>query len=721
MKKMWVKSLGIVLTAALLAGSVGAGVYAAGNKGTESAIETESEESTEPDTSSLDKLVEDVKDASVSDLIRKVEEDGKISKDETVYVIAGADGKASRIIVSDWIKNPENSDTVSDKTELSDAEITKGNATYTMDKDNMRVWTTDGEDVYYQGTSDKELPVTLKVTYTLDGKEVTAEELAGKSGHVVIRFDYENNQYENVEIDGKEEKIYVPFAVLTGMILDDDVFSNVEVTNGRLINDGSHEAVVGIALPGLKDNLALDDDKLNIPDYVEVEADVKDFALTTTMTIATNEIFNKVEVEDVDTDSLRDVADQITDAFEQLSDGSEQLYDGLCTLLEKSKELTDGIDKLAAGAKTVKEGMATLNTGAAKLASGASELNNGLQKLSANSAALNKGAETVFNSLLTQANSQLSGSGLGLPALTIGNYSQVLTDAITKLNGAAGMSREDVEKQVRANEPQFRAAVTATVKQSVTESVTAQYRQGVETAVLSGYGFSSKEDYDAAVEAGSVDEAIQTAIESAIDAGMASKQSEIDAKVAATMESDAIKQKIDTETENAMQAKINETMKSVGQASGAVTQLKSLKSQLDSYNQFYTGLKTYTAGVDAAANGASSLYSGANELAAGAGKLADGTTELSSGLDTMQKSAPALIDGITELRDGAGKLSDGLSTLNEKGIGDLTESLGEDLDTFVARLKATADVSKDYNNYAGIADDMAGQVKFIYRTEGIED
>ena len=478
---------------------------------------------------------------------------------------------------------------------------------------------------------------------------------------------------------------------------------------------------MGIALPGLKDNLALDDDKLNIPDYVEVEADVKDFSLTTTMTIATNEIFNKVEVEDVDTDSLRDVADQITDAFEQLSDGSEQLYDGLCTLLEKSKELTDGIDKLAAGAKTVKEGMATLNTGAAKLAGGASELNNGLQKLSANSAALNKGAETVFNSLLAQANSQLSGSGLGLPALTIGNYSQVLTDAITKLNGAAGMSREDVEKQVRANEPKFRAAVTASVKQSVTDSVTAQFRQGVESAVLSAYGFSSKEAYEEAVAAGSVDEATQTAIESAIDAGMASKQSEIDAMVAATMESDAIKQKIDTETENAMQAKINETMNSVGQASGAVTQLKSLKSQLDSYNQFYTGLKTYTAGVDAAANGASTLYSGANELAAGAGKLADGTTELSSGLDTMQKSAPALIDGITELRDGAGKLSDGLSTLNEKGIGDLTESLGEDLDTFATRLKATADVSKDYNNYAGIADDMAGQVKFIYRTEGIEN
>lgn len=111
----------------------------------------------------------------------------------------------------------------------------------------------------------------------------------------------------------------------------------MEVTNGRLINDGSHEAVVGIALPGLKDNLAPDDDKLNIPDYVEVEADVKDFSLTTTMTIATNEIFNKVEVEDVDTDSLRDVADQITDAFEQLSDGSEQLYDGLCTLLENQR------------------------------------------------------------------------------------------------------------------------------------------------------------------------------------------------------------------------------------------------------------------------------------------------------------------------------------------------------------------------------------------------
>lgn len=126
------------------------------------------------------------------------------SKDETVYVIAGADGSVQKIIVSDWIKNTLGSNTICDKSELTDVENVKSDEGYTLGSDNTRVWDAQGNDIYYQGNIEKELPVGLSVTYKLDGKTVSPAELAGKSGKVTIRFDYTNQQYEYVEIDGQK-------------------------------------------------------------------------------------------------------------------------------------------------------------------------------------------------------------------------------------------------------------------------------------------------------------------------------------------------------------------------------------------------------------------------------------------------------------------------------------------------------------------------------------
>lgn len=113
----------------------------------------------------------------------------------------------------------------------------------------MKVWDAEGNDIYYQGSTTKALPVDVSVSYKLDGKTMSAKEIAGKSGRVTIRFDYKNNQYEMVDIGGKKEKIYVPFAMLTGIELDDDKFSNVEVTNGKVVNDGTMTVVAGLAFP----------------------------------------------------------------------------------------------------------------------------------------------------------------------------------------------------------------------------------------------------------------------------------------------------------------------------------------------------------------------------------------------------------------------------------------------------------------------------------------
>lgn len=363
-------------------------------------------------------------------------------KDETVYVLARADGSVDRIIVSDWVQNARGDALIDDVTGLSDLENVKGNETCTLGGDNSCVWDARGNDIYYQGRIDKELPVSVSVSCTLDGAPIAPEELAGRSGRVTIRFDYANKQYEMVDIGGRQEKIYVPFAMLTGVVLDNEVFSNVSVSNGKIMNDGDRTIVAGLAFPGLRDSLGLDRDGLDLPEYVEITADVENFALETTVTLAANGLFNDAAREAEGRDALDGLDDldgkleELTDAMARLIDGSSRLYDGLCALLDSSRELVSGIDRLAAGAAQLKQGADDLSAGASRLQAGAAALSQGLDQLAGQSDTLNGGAAQVFDSLLASANAQLAAAGVQAPELTAENYAQVLEGVIA----AAGES-----------------------------------------------------------------------------------------------------------------------------------------------------------------------------------------------------------------------------------------------------------------------------------------
>lgn len=681
-------------------------------------------------------------------------------KDETVYVLAGADGSVQKLIVSDWLQNGQGSRTISDKSDLTNIENVKGDESYTINGDNMKVWDAQGNDIYYQGNTTKELPVDMSVTYKLNGKTVSAEEIAGKSGKVTIRFDYENRQYENVEIDGKEEKMYVPFAMLTGMMLDTDSFSNVEVSNGKYINDGDRTIVVGMAFPGLQENFELNREKIEIPDYVEITADVKDFSFGMTVTVASNEVFNKVDYENIDSpEDLKDSFGELTDAVSQLMDGSSALYDGLCTLLEKSDELVEGVNQLAEGAKAIKDGADSLDDGATQLKAGLEELSSGLNTLSANSSSLNSGAEQVFNTLLATVSTQIEAAGISIPALTIGNYAEVLNgvinsldetavydQALAKVTAAVEENRSLItEKVTEAVQEAVETQVKAAVQEQVTTAVTASVKEQVTAQVIQGAVGLDKATYDAAVNNGQISSEQQAAVETAIAEQMASEsvQATIAANVTAQMESDEIKSTITANTEAQMvsesiqatiaqntetkvQQTISENMASeevqaqLTVASEGAKKIISLKTSLDSYNAFYLGLRSYTDGVDSAAAGAVKLNSGAATLKDGTVQLKGGAATLYNGVLTMKDGTPALTEGVTKLRDGSMQLSDGMKQFAEQGIQKLVEFVDGDLEGFVARLKATVDVSKEYNNFSGISEDMDGKVKFIYRTEEIK-
>ena len=678
----------------------------------------------------------------------------KISKDETVYVLAGADGSVQKIIVSDWLKNELGSASLTDKSGLSNIENVKGDESYSINGDNMTVWDAQGNDIYYQGDIQKELPVGLTVRYTLNGKTVSPEQLKGQSGKVTIRFDYENRQYETVQINGQNQRIYVPFAMLTGMILDNDTFRNVTVTNGKLVNDGDRTVVVGLAFPGLQENLNLSRDQLSIPSSVEITADVTDFSLGMTVTLACNDLFSQLG--DVDLGSL-DAAgslNTLTNAMDQLLNGSSALYDGLTTLLDKSGELAAGVEELAQGAAAIKAGADSLDEGAAELKAGLADLSEGLNKLSANSAALNGGAEQVFNSLLETATAQIRAKGLTVPDLTIENYAEELNKLIKSLDETTVYENAltQVTAAVEKQRPLITQKVTAAVRQEVEAKVTAAVKTEATTAaqaqvaenVIRTATRMTKKDYDAAVAAGQIPQATQDAVNAAIQAQLSDPdvQKQINATVEAQMASETVKNTIKAQTDAQMQTEkvqttisqnvelqvkkaiaenmaSDEVQKQLQAASKGSKTLIALKASLDDYNAFYLGLLDYTAGVDEAAEGSNELYAGAGDLKDGTAELRAGAAKLYAGVLQLKDGTPALVSGVTQLKNGAMQLSEGLQQLNKEGIQKLTKLLQDDLGDLTARVQATIDVSRDYRSFSGISDDASGQVKFIYRTDEI--
>lgn len=292
------------------------------------------------------------------------------AKDETVYVKVDDAGNQKDVTVSDQLKNISNLGTIDDVSDLKDIKNVKGDETFSENNGKL-VWQGDKKDICYQGTTTKKIPVGMKVTYELDGKKVSADDLEGKSGHLKIHYEYQNTSADS----GK----YTPFLMATGLLMDGEKFSNVTVDNGKVISDGDRDIVIGMGLPQLKEQLTSVSSKvddLDIPDSFTVEADVTDYEKVEAVTVATNEVFNEVGTDKFDSlDELKDSMTELQDASNKLVDGSGQLKDGLDTLLSSSGTLVSGIDQLASGGNT-------LASGTGSLVSGANTLNAGLQTAS---------------------------------------------------------------------------------------------------------------------------------------------------------------------------------------------------------------------------------------------------------------------------------------------------------------------------------------------------
>lgn len=748
LKKRFTKKYVIrIIAGVLVVGMVGTGVSTANVFAAKTAQEsTESTESTEKDSEKDDSDAESKLKDALDDSIKFSEKE--IGKEETVYVLADSTGKERKVIVSDHLINDENKKTIEDASDLKDIENVKGDETFKQDGSKL-TWQADGNDIYYQGTSTKETPVSQTITYSLDGKEVKPEDLAGKSGKVTIRFDYTNNETVKTKIAGKEEEIYVPFAAVSGMVLDDS-FSNVKVTNGKVISDGKNNIVVGYALPGLKESLDVDDSDfdgdVSIPDYVEVTADVENFSLSTTMTVVMNATNFISKDGDADLSEVDDMLDTLTDATDQLKDGSGELADGVDTLKSKMGEFKDGVgtlkngikdytdgastlstgigtlksgvDTLAGSVPTLISGVGTLKDGSASAAKGASSLKDGAGTLKKGAKDVSTGANTLSkgaSDLSTGANTLSTGVNdlsTGADTLSTG-ASDLSTGADTLAAGASSLNTgvqtlakgvKDLNTAVNGGETTLAggaSAVSAGVDTLVGKlgdmATTLQTKKDQINANLQANG-TSIENAQATIES------LKSAQSNLMNGISMYSADPTSATAIFTQVGQALGGVSINSVDDAMTVAVSlsDKIATIGQAQGAVSAIDEAASQISDpttqaqLTALQAGAKQVADGAAQASGAISTMAGKMDDLTSGSGQVAQGASDLATGAGTLKKGAGDLAtgagqvaDGATTLHKGASDLSDGLNTL-DGGIGQLKEKAGS-LATGAEQLKSGTD------------------------------
>lgn len=311
------------------------------------------------------------------------------TKDETVYSKLDNSGDVYKTIVSTHLQNAEGLDLINDMSDLLDIKNTSGNESYTQDGNNI-VWNANKNDIYYQGQSSKELPIECVVKYQLNGEEVSADQIVGKSGKVKIILQYINKEQRVIEIDGKSVKMYVPFVVVAGTFIENKNARNIEVSSGKVVDDGTKTVVVGIAMPGLQESLNLSDSDVNIPSCIEISMDATDFESDSIVSFVTPKVFDKDDLNVFD--KLDDVFAQVNtlkSSSKKIEDGANSLKQGALTYSEKSQEFNGAMNKVSQGVSSVNSnyskidsGINSLSTGSSSLTAGAEQLNSGINDLS---------------------------------------------------------------------------------------------------------------------------------------------------------------------------------------------------------------------------------------------------------------------------------------------------------------------------------------------------
>ena len=578
-----------------------------------------------------------------------------IEKEETVYAKADATGQVSQVIVSDWIKNYSGDATITDKTTLKDIVNVKGDETYSQGANGEIVWQANGNDIYYQGTADAELPVTIQATYKLDGVEIEPSELEGKSGQLTIEYTYKNNS----KVAGSD--MYTPFTVVAATMLKTDSFANVTAENAKVISDGDKYAVVGVAMPGLKDSLALGDET-KVPGSITITADVTNYEPITVLNVVTADLLNEIKLDD--TDQLKDLADsmdELADASKKLVDGSSDLSDGLNELKDKTGEYTKGVTTLTGSLDDYIAGVSKVTSGIKTLYNGAGELTKGVSSLATGAKSLNSGLNQASN---------------GVDSL-VNNFDALVTGAGSIKSGADSLNT--ALKQLEAGkqaENEAYATLSATVENNE-KIIAALKAAGVEESIV---GMLEK----------------NTAGQKQIAEGLTASGAQIEAGLSkASTGASSLADGSNTLT------------------SGLTKMKKGAKSLQSAMGELEAGSKTLLEGANKLNSASGSLSSGIKQLYDGSISLDTASSKIKSATPKLNDASSKLDNGVQSAADGGKTLKEGMEEFNREGVSKLIDAVDGKLGDVIDKFDDLQDAASKYTTFTDTNSEFKSSVKFI--------
>ena len=634
-------------------------------------------------------------------------------KKEVVYVDTDANGNPIKKSVNVTLKGITSSNYVLDESILQNIKNLQGDEEY-YSYGNQIAWDNRQKDIEYKGETDKNLPVGVKVTYYLDGNEIEPRNLAGKSGHVKIRFDYYNNTSENVTINGQPYSIHIPFVMITTAFLYNDVFSNIETTNGRIVEMSGEPIFVGIGIPNLEDDLELYNyepaNEIDIPRYSEFEADVENFKLDFTATLASTNFLEDLDTQDlVDLENTADDLNEAKDGIKKLKDGTNELNDGLHEYKNGMNKYFDGVYNLCIAMDQYVEGFKKLNSNSKQLETASKTISDSLKQL--NTALAQIDVEQLKNILDPQ---------------TAAFLNQAIQKAMADIEQISS-DNADVQEMIQEVEDFLSEAKTysdtVNAKKSEAESILASIDTTQLATTLNAEAISqAKALVQNALASTSLSDDEKEAIVNSLDgidisATLSSfSQSINDATTAIEDIPTLTIPSIDTQLSSMKEA-----------ANDLQTQLAILSNAISGNAQFIAFLNQIGPMIENLQKSVATLSSGSNEFTKGIKEYTGGVntlytaaTQIQSGIGELWKATSAFNEGFDAVLDGVKKMKDGVNEFDSKAMDEINKYAGDSLKNVIRRLRAVKELDQRYTNYSGIPEGVKGSVYFVFETEEIK-
>ncbi len=637
------------------------------------------------------------------------------SKSETVYSNLDSNGKAYKTIVSTQLTNEDKSDEITDISNLLNIENTNGDETFKKEG-NQIVWDSNGNNIYYKGESDKQLPVECKITYELNGEEISAEELKGKSGNVKIKINYTNNEKHIVSINGKQVTMYTPFIIVAGTKIDNAKNKNIQITNGKIVDNGESTLAVGIAMPGMQENIGISKSKIDIPEEIEISMETEDFEM--------GNIIAVVAVKGIDEDLTSDL-NSMYSQINELANASNEILAGANQLKEGTSELVSGVDQL-------KDGTGAAYAGSKQIKDEVEESTKNLKN--DNTPAIDsKTLEAIKAQAMQSATlSDEQKAGIAAQAKAAATLSDEQKAGIAA-QAKAGAKLTDAQKAGIAAQAKAAAKLTDAQKAEIAAQAKLTDEQKAKITAQAKAGAEFTETQEKVIIAQAQEKYTETLTEAekqlilAVAQNTAYQTATTTALAVAesTAEATALKvaQSVAESTAEATALKAAQSVAESTAEATAQTVAQSTATQTAETTALTVAQSTATQTAGATATqtaaqvGNQAKQKFTNQVVSQMSTLGTALDELTNGLANIDNGVSALSVGTNKLDSGALQLANGVKTFNEQGISKINNLVNGDLRNIASRVEKMNELANEYNNYAGIQNGMAGEVKFIMITD----